>query len=135
MPTSLFNTVGLAILDVDYRATACLTLLLLGLLATVMRVRRGHWPAQNDAVKGVLAILGLTSVAPIFSVFLLTSPPAIDRLPSAERLLVGLICSIVLFYTGIGKIISIFWRREVPYAAADARPAAQGENPPSQPGP
>jgi hypothetical protein len=111
MPVSVFNTVGLAILDLDYRYPACLTVVLLGVLAVVMRLRRGHWPDQTEAIKGAMAILGLFSVGPIISVLLLTNPPAIDRLTSAERGLCGLICSLVLIYAGVREIMSVFWRR------------------------
>ena len=106
------NNLALNLLDIlDVRVSVVLCLGLLLTLGAISVAVRRRMPTMDEALKAGLAILsGLASV-PIACVFLLTTPPAIDKMSEDTRGVVGLICVVVLSYMSVTEIRSVLFGR------------------------
>jgi len=121
----LLNTTGLFLLglleDSRYVAVAAVTVFLALLLITFVKYRKGL--DLIEAIRGALAIITLFSVVPIVCVFILTKPPAIAKLSDDSRTVVGVVCSLVLIYLGLGEVDSVFLRRKIASSSVGSTPA------------
>ena len=105
-----FNTLGLAILNIlDTRHAGLYSLMLCLPLALVKRTFRGKWPGQTEWLRGVLGIVSLFGAISILCIFLLTDPPAMDKLSDESRDTVGLVAFIMLAGLGLGEIWAVFF--------------------------
>ena len=125
MQGDLLNTTGLFLLglleDSRYVAVAAVTVFLALLLITFVKYRKGL--DLIEAIRGALAIITLFSVVPIVCVFILTKPPAIAKLSDDSRTVVGVVCSLVLIYLGLGEVDSVFLRRKIASSSVGSTPA------------
>ncbi len=103
------NRLGLEVLGLgDYRVVGIATVALFVVFSLVKRVRHKAWPGTVESMRGVVAILSLFGAVSVCCVFLLTKPPAIDRLSDDSRGLIGLICLVGLFGLAFNEINAIF---------------------------
>lgn len=125
MQGDLLNAAGLFLLglleDSRYVAVAAVTVFLALLLITFVKYRKGL--DLIEAIRGALAIITLFSVVPIVCVFILTKPPAIAKLSDDSRTVVGVVCSLVLIYLGLGEVDSVFLRRKIASSSVGSTPA------------
>ena len=93
------------------RVSIALCLGLLLLLGAISAAVRRRMPTMDEALKAGLAILSGLASLPIVCVFLLTRPPAIDKMSEDTRGVVGLICLVVLSYMSVTEIRSVLFGR------------------------
>jgi cytochrome c biogenesis protein CcdA len=67
-----------------------------------------RWPSLRESLGVILGLLSVFSGLAIFCVFVLTKPPAIDKISDDSRAAIGLVCAIVLSFVGIGEVVSLF---------------------------
>jgi len=107
------NFIGDLVLDyLNFQNVGVYTLalyLLCGLLA-VYRV--GQWPTIKDSVNAVLGILLVFTGIIIFCVFSLTQPAAMNKLSEEQRVLIGLVCTVVLIRFSLAETVSLFFRKK-----------------------
>jgi hypothetical protein len=106
------NDAGLFILQADLRVVALVALGLGAILAFTKWLRLGKPPSVSDLASGFVALLSLYSALVIGAVFLLTEPPAIDRLEGIELKGVGLVAFVFLFFIGVAEAYSKFIKSE-----------------------
>ena len=108
------SAIGSSLLDADYRGVA-LTALAVGLCLTIAkRVRLGRWPDLSDFAAGFISLLSIYSAIVIGAVFLLTRPPAINKLGDLELGSVGLVSFVCLFFLGVREAYGRFIRKAGP---------------------
>ena len=94
------NDFGLALLSTDYRYIGLTTLLIALILVGVKYARVRKFPSFTDTAAGILSLISIYSSVVVGSIFLLTKPPAIERLEGIELAVVGLISFVFLFFLG-----------------------------------
>jgi hypothetical protein len=101
---------GLGILDFgdDPRYLGLAALFLLLLFAVVYRMRRGVWPRQSDWLRAGLALLATFSGVLTAAIFLLTKPPAIDRLSHEMQATLGVVMVVVFCGFVVREMSGIF---------------------------
>lgn len=109
----LANEVGSSLLDWSSDPLIvflCITVIaaVLGILSSIIRKRL---PSLAETANGILALLSLVSVIQIVSVMVLTQPPAIDKLGSADRAFVSIFSLIVLSTVAVYGLYLVFFKR------------------------
>ena len=110
-PTSdPLNRIGLLILDFgsDPRYIALSTLAIVALFSCIHKLRRGVWPDTAEWLRGGLALIAAASGLMAASIFLLTRPPAYDRLSPEMRPILGLILLVVSIGFALKELRSTF---------------------------
>jgi hypothetical protein len=103
------NRLGLEVLGLgDYRVVGIATVALYVVFSFVKLARHRAWPGTVESMRGVVAILSLFGAVSVCCVFLLTKPPAIDKLSDESRGLIGLICLVALSGLAFNEIKAIF---------------------------
>jgi len=116
------NSFGLYLIQLDYRITAFVSLLALGLIyfvSSFLASRSGDnleaWKVPLKSVTGaLLALFCSYSAVKIGAVFLLTKPPAIEHLDDSEIGTVGLISFVVLIALSFYGVIEFCHRAKKP---------------------
>lgn len=107
----VLNDVGRGFLDFAHiNVLAVLCLLLLGILVVIRILRRRKVNAM-DALKTFFALFGFGSGLLIFAVFLLTTPPAYEKLSEDARVLAGGATVIVLCGVGFNEVRAFLKKR------------------------
>jgi len=103
------NRVGLEVLGLgDYRVVGIATVAIYVVFSLIKLARHRAWPGTMESMRGVVAILSLFGAVSVCCVFLLTKPPAIDKLSDESRGLIGLICLVALCGMAFNEIKAIF---------------------------
>jgi hypothetical protein len=108
------SAIGSSLLDADYRGVALSALGLGMCLTTAKRLRSGRWPDLSDFAAGFISLLSIYSAIVIGAVFLLTRPPAIQKLGDLELGSVGLVSFVCLFFLGVREAYGRFIRKAGP---------------------
>lgn len=109
--TDPLNDLGLTLLSADYRHIAITTLIIAVILAVTKFWRFKKLPSPIEGAAGILSILSIYSAIVVGSVFLLTKPPAIDRLEGIELAGIGLISFVIMLFLGIYQTYVSFWKK------------------------
>jgi hypothetical protein len=113
------NRLGLEVLGLgDYRVVGIATVVIYVLFSLVKLTRQRAWPGTVESMRGVVAILSLFGAVSVCCVFLLTKPPAIDKLSDESRGLIGLICLVALSGLAFNEIKAIFIANKPPGGSA-----------------
>lgn len=99
---------------VDYRIYGLLLVLTLVGFLVWRRWRYDSWPSVEQCVNVVVSLLAVISGLTIGLVFLATSPPAIELLPTTSLLLIGLIVPIIVFGYAFPKLRALFLPPQAP---------------------
>lgn len=109
--TDPLNDFGLALLGADYRYIAITTIVIAIILGVIKYARFKKLPSFIDAAAGMVSLLSIYSSVAVGSIFLLTKPPAIERLEGIELAVVGLVSFVFLFFLGAYQVYVSFWKK------------------------
>jgi hypothetical protein len=111
---------GLEVLDLaEYRVLALTAIVLYFLFSLIKLARQKAWPDAKESIRGIFAILSIFGAVTVCCVFLLTKPPAIEKLSDDSRGVVGVICLVSLSAMAITEIRAVFIAKKPPAGTAD----------------
>ena len=94
--SDLLNRIGQAFLTVDTRWIFVGALLFVGVFWLVVKYKKQRDMSREDAMSLGLAVLQLYSAPVLFSMLVLTQPPAVDLVSNVQRQGAGLLAFIFL---------------------------------------
>ena len=94
---------------VGFQLVALLVVGLVILLSVFRKFYHGHAPTAQEAVRAAFALLALASGILASIVFLLTNPPAIEKLSEEARALVGVVTLIITCAFGWREVRAVFF--------------------------
>ncbi len=109
-PSDSINSLGLSILDIggDPRYLGLSVLGFLLLFALVRRYRHGVFPEASDWLRAGLALLATFSGILTSAIFLMTKPPAYDRLSPDMQAILGVVTVVVFMGFALKEMKEIF---------------------------
>ncbi len=101
------NAIGQAILTFDTRWMIIGVVFVVVVFITIAKLRQKRFPSREEAITLALALAQLYSAPVLFSMLVLTQPPAIDLVSNYQRQGAGLLAFIFLvagFFIQIKKL-------------------------------
>ncbi len=125
--SDFLSDIGLAILTLDTRWVIVAAIVFVGLYIFALYLKKKRFLRQDDAVSLGLALLQLYSAPVLFSMLVLTQPPAIDLVGTFQRQSAGALAFIFLI-GGVLAQIKRFWTIEPKPQDQPAEKAAKPGN-------